>query len=301
MKNILSIRKEVKNPEIFDITIDNISQLLKYNSVESTFFFYPFDLTTTAKSFTIQPFDEYVANISCSQQSTYRKIRFFGKNFFGLILGLIIFIIFALIKPDDLVSVQSVVSIFGAYTVGKEMWDDIDSILSTITRALPVRWISQKYHYLREEYGTIRQFWEKARIHRYQKSSILPLKMDFIKHSNSKTVVLFFTKRSLKNSNKETARIASIIIKPEYISKIREKGFMFGVKIMLTKTFLFFNYDVELFQAMTTDGKLKIGTVDSSYIWHEKTILLRKILRIGRLKLYLSKENRKEELIISSK
>jgi hypothetical protein len=39
--------------------------------------------------------------------------------------GVVIAGIFYLIKPEDLISVGSVVSVIGAYIIGRELWEDI--------------------------------------------------------------------------------------------------------------------------------------------------------------------------------
>jgi len=287
VKSIITIRNDPRHPSIFDITLDNISQFRQYSSVECTLFFYPYNREVNADDFVVLPFEEYVDNIVTAKQSTYRKIRTFSENIFGLFLGLLIFSVFANIKPEDLISIESIVSIFGAYAIGKEIWQDIDIALITISNSWKIRWVGEKFHYIREEFGTIRQFWEKARLNRYGRSNILPSKMDFIKHSNSKTIELFFSKGDLNQVKKESSRILSIIMKEDRSKQRQKLRYMIGSKITLSHKVLFFSYDIELFQSISCNKNDTVGAIDSENVWNSNSVLKKHILRLGRCKCYL--------------
>jgi len=257
-------------------------------ALECTFFVYPYSQDMDNTSFSILPYEEYVRDIDAGRRSTFVKISPFGEKLFGILLGLLIAAVFWRIKPEELYSLQSLVAILGAYTLGKEMWNDIDNFLINMTKKWGFRWRDAQYFYSKEDFGTVQRFWRMARERRNNKPFVLPLFLDFMTHNNAKTAELYFEKATLqRNEIGSKVQFGSISYKPQFESEIKSKGAMTGFKISLRQSVVVGDVTYEIFQAL---DKKELGAVDKSGNWQPKTILYRKVWNLGRLRWYLTKE-----------
>jgi len=236
--------------------------------VDITFFVYPLDTNFSAKDIQIQPYDEYIENLSKSNNTSYEKISDSSKNIFGIFLSLIIFLIFLIFKPEILISVESIVSIFASYTIGKELWNDIDEFLQDKTKNWRIKWIEREFSYKHDELGTINNFIDQARTFKYKTRTILADKFDFQHHSNAKILKLGFNKKIF---SKEKMRLLNFRLSNN------SDTFIAGMKLTLKKKFLFINYSKEIFQILHKPKDLKLDTDE----------IHKTVLNIGNLKIYL--------------
>jgi hypothetical protein len=283
LQNLFLLSKHVEPSKLLSLQFLDISYLKSFNSVHLTTYLYPYNQTVTGEDFTFSPYEEYVDDITHEKRSSYRLIERYTDKIFGLFLGIILVIIFLLFDITTLYSVESVVSIFAAYSIGKELWKDIENALISVTKSWKLRFLPYAYHYIREDFGTIQEFWRRARITRDKQNTLLPTEIDFITHSNSKTIEMLYTKNDFQDSDLQSLRIISINPINEIKKKEIKEGYMFGIKLMLTKKLLFLNRNLEIFQAV---DKNEIGAIDLKDKWHRNAMLIRTTYTIGQWKLY---------------
>lgn len=286
-------------PGLFDIDIENSNELNNYSQIEVTLFIYPYSKQITSDDLTFLPFEEYIDDVRKGEKSTYRKEHSFADTFVGLTLGLIIAFVFLLVKPEEFISIESIVAIIGAYALGKEMWDDFDIFLSSISHGNRIRWIWHHYRYIRQEYGIIRSFWETARYYRNKIPSALPTYVDYIKHSNSKTIFQLYTQDDLSKicDEQNRIRVVSFKIRQKKLKALVEKGFMLGAKLTLTHKVLGIDFNTEYYQAYSnslvgiiipkTQKHFNEPELPSDTKWLSGKIIRRQTLKVGKIKIYL--------------
>jgi len=246
---------------------------------------YPYSRKISSENIALNPLEEYAKDIVSHLSSAYVKICNQFNDIFGLLLGLLIIIIFILIDPEDFYSIESIVSVFAAYFIGKELWDDIEKILINISKDWRIRYTDNYYLYQLEKHTTLTQFSYFAKKCRYGKAPLLPEKMDFVQQSNSQTVRMFFDMRDLSHIEDDTAHILSIHIAPELLDDFMRDGFMLSIKLSLNKSFLGFVSSFEIFQSLS---KNSLGCLDTNGNWHDNAALVRRTFRIKRLKYFKS-------------
>lgn len=271
--------------------------LKKFSSIEIAFTLYPYSKEINANNFSILPYEEYVEDVSQNTRSNYTKADEYGSKIFGILLSLIIIFVFWRIDKNLLASVEAIVSIIGAYAVGKELWQDIDKTLVNLSKNSKLRWLSLSYYYTKQDFGTIQQFWRRARVKRMGLNTLLASQMDFITHSNSKTIELYFSKSDLGRLNDTTGLLLDIEVENSKVKEFVDKKFMVSFKIILSKNLFFFKQNIEIFQAIDSNS---LGTIDGKGNWIENASLVRKTFSIGRLKFYM-KEHIAGDLQIISK
>jgi hypothetical protein len=284
--NIIRLRKNQVVPNIYDVDIAGIEQLKTYDHVEYHLVLYPYSRKVCSDDITFYPFEEYVKDVLSRQRSAYAEIHSHFNEIFGLLLGLMIALVFARFKPEELLSIESVVSVFGAYAIGKEVWGDIEQVLINLTKSWPIRFQDNYYRYRLEKHTTLTYYSYLAKRRRYGKSSLIPEKIDFIKQSNSQTLRLCFNLRDLRSFRESSAHVHSIHIEPDLLADFQESGFMFGVKLSFNKTFLGISSNFEVFQSIDRHAK---GCLDDRGRWIDGAIFYRKTLTLGRIKWYLRK------------
>jgi hypothetical protein len=257
-------------------------------AIECTFFMYPYSLKMDHTSFDILPYQEYVADVDGGRRSTYQKLDPTASKLFGLFLGILLIIIFGAYNPRELYSLQNLIAVLGAYTLGKEMWDDLDKWLVDTTKTWNINWRGSQYFYIKEDFGTIQRFWKLARIKRNGQPTILPSQLDFMTHSNSKTVEAYFDKKTLfQYPENSIVQFGSVVINNTSLKDFQKDGAMFGFKLSLKKPFLLGDISYDIFQSI---DKNEYGAVDKKGVWCPKSILYRKVWNLGRIKIYLVKE-----------
>ncbi len=274
-------------PNIYDVEFVNLAQLGPYHEVECHVVVYPYSRKVSSSSINIYPYEEYIQDVLAQQRSAYARLQSHFNEIFGLSLGLLIALIFWALKPEELFSIESIVSVFGAYIVGKELWDDLDRALVEISKNWPIRYRDSYYQYVLEKHTTLTAYSAWAKEKRYGKAMILPIKVDFIKQSNSQTVRMLFDARDFKRSgNAQEAHILSIHVDPA-VQNVFEAGFMFGVKLSLNRRgFLGITRHLELFQSLS-EGEL--GCLDEHETWVPHAIFYRQTFSVGRVKYFMHK------------
>jgi hypothetical protein len=273
-------------PYIYDLDLKNIQELKQFDIVECHVVLYPYSRKICSGNISFYPFEEYVKDILSHQRSAYAKINNPMNNIFGLFLGFVIALIFLRFKPDDLFSVESIVSVFGAYILGKELWNDIEDYFINISKKWRVRYRDEYYLYRLEKHTTLTHYSLLAKEHRYGKVSLLPEKIDFIEQSNSQTVRMGFNMNDLKSFEKNSAHILSIHIDEELLAEFKDGGFMLGIKLSLNKKLLGMTRCYEFFQSI--NGKRK-GCLDEDGEWIDNAIFYRRTCIFGRIKCFLKK------------
>jgi len=270
-----------------DIEIQNISALHKRNFLAVSFFVYPYSRKINAEHYEFLPYEDYANVVAEGKKSPYFIMKDSSPKIFGFLLGLLIAGVFFMFQPALLASVEAIVSVIGAYAIGKELWVDIDHGLRHFTKKWSVSWRPATYSLEREDFGTVARFYKFARKKRYGMETILASFIDFTGHSNAKVLDLCYTPEDLSRLQGSAVRLMTIEINPEKLKALKDDGHFFSTKITLTRKFLFFQFNREYFQCL--DGN-NIGIIDQSEKWLPKNILYRRTINIRRLKFYITKK-----------
>ena len=284
-RDTIRVKKNPAVPDIYDVELMHLDRLKQCDSVECHIIVYPYSRKILSRHFEFNPYEEYVNDIIASQKSAYAKIKNSFKNIFGLFLGILITVIFFILKPVDLFTVESIVSVIGAYFVGKELWDDIEDLMIDISKDWRIRYLDRYYYYRLEKNTTLSLYSQLAKKRRYGKAVVLPEKIDFIQKSNSQTIRMFFHMKDLKKLDETSAHILSIRMNSELLTDFEQEGFMFGVKLSFNKRLLGGTRCLEFFQSIDKDLK---GCMDAAGEWVNEGIFYRKTFSIGRLKYFMS-------------
>jgi hypothetical protein len=198
----------------------------------------------------------------------------------------------------ELFTVESIVSVIGAYFVGKELWDDIENLMMHISKDWRVRYLDRYYYYRLEKNTTLSLYSQLAKKRRYGQAVVLPELMDFIQKSNSQTIRMYFHMKDLKKFEEKSAHILSIRMNSELLGEFEQEGYMFGVKLSFNKRFLGGVRSLEFFQSMDKDLK---GCLDAAGEWVNEGIFYRKTFSLGRLKYFKSTGLLNKESLLSIK
>lgn len=284
-QDLILLRKNQELTNIYDVEMRHLDALQHYDTIECHLVLYPYSRKVCADQIAFYPFEEYVKDILTQQKSAYMKISSNFHKSFGLALGLMILLFFLLCKPEDLLSVGSVVSIVGAYIMGKELWEDLERFLINLSKTWRIRYQEPYYAFRLEKHTTLTHYSSFAKQHRYGKPSLLPEKIDFIEQSNSQTVRLYFNMADVSPSTGNSGHVFSIHIEPSVLSEFEQEGFLFGVKLSLNRRRFGLMKCVELFQSI---HKGSYGALDESGTWSENAVFYRNTLICGRFKLFLN-------------
>lgn len=260
----LTVKKNPSIPGLYDVELQHGEHLKGYSVLECHISLYPYSRKIHSQNITVEPFEEYVKDIVSHGRSAYTKINTYFHKVFGLLLAFVIALVFFAVNPAILFSIESVVSVLGAYFVGKELWDDIERALVDCSKRWRVRYVEPSYLYQLEKHTTLTHYSHLAKKHRYGKAPLLPEKIDFIQQSNSQTVRMYFDLKDI--AAVESAHMLSIRVDPPLQEDFEREGFMFGVKLSFnTKSFCIMRC-FELFQSIDKDV---IGCLDEQGEWVE--------------------------------
>lgn len=269
-----------------DIQLKNLKQFHEYDLLECHIILYPYNREINSEHILFNPFEEYVKDVRAGTHSAYSIIETSFSKYFGIFLGFLISIIFSIFKPEDLFSVESVVSIFVAYTIGKEIWTDIERALYSLTKSWKFRYQEDYYKYKLEKTTTLTNYSQLAKLIRYGKKSPLPEKMHFIQLSNSQTVRLFFEIKSLKHIEEEI-HLLSVIIDKRVTKKFWKSGYLLGIKISLSKRIFFYLKSIEYFQSIHLG---EFGCLDEKEGWIKNATLSKIVYSFTKFRYYHSKK-----------
>jgi hypothetical protein len=265
------------NTHQLEVFLQDVPTLRKYQKIEVTVSYYPYQQISRTQGFHFEPYEDYVSDLADGKRSTYQEKEETSAQVFGLLLGATIFGFFAYFNPALLISVESFVSIFASYTVGKELWRDLDLYLQNTSKSWKVRWIEQTFYYALQQFGTLQRFWQLARFKRFGYTITLPSEIDFISHSSSKTVEMSF-EISHFALNQQSARVLRILLPAG--SKSNLKNGLVIIRFGLVESFGVFSHVTEYYQA---SNKGSIGTLNLADKWFKNKSLQKKFWRIGRL------------------
>ena len=264
---------------IYDIELQNLDKLRNFSSVESHILLYPFSRNVTSDNITCNPFQEYVEDIRDGFASTYSKISFVFNNILGLVMAVIIFLLFLIFVPSAFLSIDSVVAIFAAYIIGKELGDDLELFLVNLSSKWRIQFYKDYFKYKLERATSLTNYTSYAKKYRYGKDSILPNKMDFDKRSNSDIVRLKFRKEDLGVEN--TAHILSLRISDKSIKDFEKEGYMVGFKLCFNEEKKFYIKSHEIFQSFF---KGNVGCLNSENKFVKNNVYIREVFKRGRIK-----------------
>jgi hypothetical protein len=277
--------------------MQDLERLRPYDRLECHVVLYPYSRQISSDDIHFYPFEEYVHDVLSNQRSAYAEIRSPMAQIFGLLLGLAIALIFARFKPQSLLEIESIVSVFGAYVVGKELWDDIENLLVNVSKTWRLRYQGSYYRYRLEKRTTLTYYSYLAKRQRYGRATLLPEKIDFIKQSNSQTLRMCFNIQDLTSFKETVAHIHSIHIDEGLIGDFEEAGYMFGVKLSFDCRTLGLCRCFEVFQSI---NKASIGCLDGTGQWIANAAFYRHTLTFGKLKLYVSQGMIHDETVIDT-
>jgi hypothetical protein len=316
-------------PNRYDVELRSLDQLQSYDQVECHVVFYPYSRSICSDDIHFYPFEEYVNDVLSNQRSAYAEISSPLDQLFGLALGLLIALIFAHLSPASLLDIEAIVSVFGAYIVGKELWNDIERLLVNVSKNWRLRYQEGYYRYHLEKRTTLTYYSYLAKRQRYGKATLLPEKIDFIKQSNSQTLRMCFDTRDWDSLQKlqspadeqrhdldllepATAHVHSIHVAPELADDLQRDGFMFGVKLSLGRRILGLTRSLELFQSLQAGPQQRpagseaapdgasLGCLDHTGQWHEGAVFYRNTWTWGRLKFYLNNGLLKDHALLDA-
>jgi hypothetical protein len=277
------LQTQINRNEGIRVFLINTKKLKHLNSVEVSIMLYPYSKILNSNSFKILPFEEYIDDLNKSKRSSYKIIDDFTDKLFGMILGILIFLIFLIIDPNQLLSIESVISIFGAYTVGKEIWIDLEEFLINRTLNSALTFKKKKYFYSKVHFGTIENFWELARRIKHSGKTLLPTKVDFIEQSNSKNIQMFFSMKDLKSVNSESALIANFSFEEVFYKHLNKDSYMMTFEFIKNRKFMGISFSKEYFWAKSRGEN---GIIHQNKFIPNK-ILLKRLIRIRRFEIYL--------------
>jgi hypothetical protein len=295
---VIRLLKNEELPNRFDVEMHGLDRLRAYDRIECHVVLYPYSRSISSDNIHFYPFEEYINDVLSNQRSAYAEIQSAMDQVFGLALGLIIALIFAHLKPTSLLNIETIVSVFGAYVIGKELWNDIERMLVNVSKNWRLRYQDSYYRYQLEKRTTLTHYSYLAKRQRYGKAILLPDQIDFIKQSNSQTLRMCFDTRDRDRSQDHSSpeppdvlhaasvHIHSIHIDEGLMDALLQDGFMFGVKVSLGRRTLGSFRSLEVFQSL---NKKSIGCLDDTGTWNEGALFYRTTLTLGRLKLYLNK------------
>jgi hypothetical protein len=290
LQDIIRLQENEDLPNRYDVEMRAVDRLIAYNRIECHITLYPYSRKISSDDIHFYPFEEYVNDVLSHQRSAYAEIQSPLDQIFGLVLGSLIALIFARVQPGSLFNIEAIVSVFGAYIVGKELWNDIERMLVNVSKNWRLRYQENYYRYRLEKRTTLTYYSYLAKRQRYGKAMLLPAKIDFIKQSNSQTLRMCFDgglgTLARDRDPQDTAHIHSIHIDRDLMDDLQEDGFMFGVKLSLGRRFLGVVRSLEVFQSL---NGASIGCLDDKGAWIEGALFYRQTLSLGRLKLYWSK------------
>ncbi len=288
LSKILSLKQNTVFPEIIDVELNNVKSIQdKFNILECHLVLYPLSRKIKANNFHFYPYEEYIRDINENKKSAYNKISDSSPRIFGLLFSALVVMIVMKLNPQDFYSVEAIVSAFGAYMLGKDLWVDVERWLVNVTKKYRLRMMNHYFDFQLDKNTTLTNYAHFAKSKRYGASHILSNKMDYIEHSNSQTVRMLFDLKDMEieNYSNEKIHILSIHLDEELLEEFKKEGYIIGVKLNFIKKHLGFNQCFEVFQSINNNV---LGCLNEKKQWLNNCIFIRRTLVSGRLKFYQS-------------
>lgn len=270
-------------PNVWDVTLQGLHLFDGFEQLEVHVVVYPYARNIRADDYGLYPYAEYAKDLSDNRKSAYKDISKKSGKQFGLLLGVFISLVFLVLKPTDLQSVESIVSVLGAYFIGKDIWGDLRTILVNWTKGWRFRFVEPYYSYQLEKHTTLQQYSSLARKKRYRTSHIAPMWMDYIELSHSHTVRLCFDEAELRLFDGEPNHLMSLRMKSRKLELMKEKGYLLGLKVSANKRVGLVWSCTEVFQSFDSG---QLGCLDEAQVWHNDAVYCRKTSRLGSFKYF---------------
>jgi hypothetical protein len=158
-------------------------------------------------------------------------------------------------------------------------------VLVNASKNWRLRYREGYYRYRLEKHTTLTSYSYLGKQRRYGKAAWLPERVDFIKQSNSQTLRMCFDTRGAGLPAGPSVHIHSIHVDPARLEALESEGFLFGVKLSLSRRVLGVTRSLELFQSI--DGGTR-GCLDEGGVWVEGAAFFRHTYSLGRVKYYQS-------------
>lgn len=289
LQNLIRLKQNSDLAYIYEVELNNISALKQYDSVEVHLVLYPFARQILADNYRFTPFEDYANDISTRRRSLYSRVPQPANSIFGILLGIAIILLFLVIHPEEVYSLQSIVAILGAYFIGKDLWNDIEAGLVNISKDWKLRYQTSYYQYQVEKNTTLTNYSALARVQRYGKASLVPGQMEFISNANSKTIRMRFSQNELRAFDGETAHILAMRFDANLAQEFERAGFMFSVKVSLNSRAVMVRRAREIFQSLNAGqrGCLNFENAwlddaalerDAYFLWHLRYLIRKQIL-----------------------
>ena len=284
-QNLIQLCQSPGLPNRYDVQMQGLDRMRRYDRVECHIVVYPYDRTIGSDDIHFYPFEEYVQDVLSGQRSAYTEIPNSMDQLFGLGLGLLIALIFAIVDRPSLLKIEALVSVIGAYAVGKELWNDLEHLLINATKNWRLCYQESYFHYQLEKRTTLTSYSYLAKRQRYGKQALLPAQIDFMKQSNSQTLRLCFDVHDLPPARSDPAHLHSIQIEESHADAFHG-AFMFGVKLSFARRTLGLARQLEVFQSLDAG---RLGCLDDHGEWQDGAAFYRRTWTLGRLKFYARK------------
>ncbi|MFC1640912.1 hypothetical protein ACFL2D_02575 [Patescibacteria group bacterium] len=282
MKDVIHIKKGHDLIDLYDIDIRRLAKVKGFNFLECHVTIYPFSRKIGADNIRMNPYEEYANDIRKERESVYDKLTSPLPKLFGMSLGIIIFLFFV-IFAETIIKIETIVSVFGIYLVGKEVWNDLERFLVNTTKSWRLRFIKNYYAYELRKHTTLTNYAHFAKRRRYNRTHVLAEKMNFLKQSNSLTCRMLFRFKDLQNFSDTTAHILSTRVDKELIKEFERAGYLVGLKINFIKKIGLFQKNYEIFQSIAKNER---GALDEKGDWFPDSVMYRQTYSLGRIKYF---------------
>lgn len=277
------VRKNPKIQNIYDVELRRMSELKRYEAIECHLVLYPYSRKVNSHHLTFNPFEEYVRDVVGDHRSAYEPIRMQMDKVFGLLLGMIVAILHISIRGElsTLFLAEPLIGLIGAYIIGKELWGDIERMLIDLTKSWPISLRNPYYRYRLDRSAALTLYSNLAKKHRYGRTPLLPDMVDFVRHSNSQTLRMFFERKDIEACPDENAHIMSIHIDPAHAEELEKHGYMLGVKLSLHTKAAVGTHCYEMFQSLSNRQP---GCLDAKGMWQDNAVFCRDTHCLGRIR-----------------
>lgn len=293
--HLIAIHPHPGLPTAWNVELQHPERLQGLHSFSCHLVLYPYGRRFDARHFRITPYTEYADDLQSHNDSAYALLPSRCREVFGLVLAVLLGLLFAVLKPDSLLTLESVVSVLGVYIVGKELGDDVVQSLIDFTAGCRLSVRDRYYRFQREKNATLWQYSAFARHHRYGKASAMASRMDFIRQTNSQTVRLLFTAADLAPLGAAPVHLLSLRFEPAHFEELKRHGFLLGIKLSFNRRAGPYLRCHEVFQSL---HRGQPGCLDGTGTWVPDGSCEREILQWSRLRYLLSLTIRNDQTVV---
>ncbi len=283
--DLIRVRRNPRISHVFDVELRRIADLQRFDSVECHLVFYPYSRRVGARDFDICPYVEYTRDAAGHHRSAYSRIPDNASKIFGLALAILLVAFYCVVYPRFIYNVEAIIALFGVYFLGRDFWKDIEAQLISLTSDWRLSYRDRYYFYHLEKNSTLIHYASFAKRNRYGLVRLLPEMIDFISQSNSETVRMFFSGKSIRELTEPSVHLCSIHVEQHALDHILSEGFLFGVKMSFNTRLGPHFRKTEVFQSISSGEH---GCISSDGKWHRNCAYYREVVTLGRLRHILA-------------